>query len=55
MTQDEQRQAEESRVYDHDGSVRPSRDTGYRVGMPCGTSTLSTSTSLRTWRSQYDI
>ena len=34
MTQDEQRQAEESRVYDHDGSVRPSRDTGYRVGMP---------------------
>ena len=26
--------AEHSRQYDADGSVRPSRDTGYCVGMP---------------------
>jgi hypothetical protein len=30
----EQERAELSRQYDADGSVRPSRDTGYRFGMP---------------------
>ena len=34
MTRDEQENTEHSRRYDHDGSVRPSRDTGWRVGMP---------------------
>ena len=32
MTQDEKDHAEESRQYDADGSVRPSQDTGWRVG-----------------------
>ncbi len=34
MTQDERDNTERSRQYDADGSVRPSRDTGWRVNMP---------------------
>ena len=34
MTQDEQEKTERSRQYEPDGSVKPARDTGWRVGMP---------------------